>query len=191
MLQELDSMGQNIGSTIAKEINNIDKDGSGSIEFDEFMELNRRFPHLLWPVYRLQHRMRTHTISVDFWKRHQTHLFGAQNNRSVEAVMELKKERKKKSADNHSIFHPDDRSPLSVRRSAAAPPLQIHARTVMPTTRSLPNTLIPKPRRENELFILEDDMGGGLKKISDTPVHHTKKWNFDSFLVDGRHKDNH
>ncbi len=56
------------GRTFAQEL--FDTDGSGTISFDEFRDADRRFPHLLWPAFKLQERMQQDSgLGVAYYQR--------------------------------------------------------------------------------------------------------------------------
>lgn len=48
----------------------FDRDGDGRIGFDEFTEMNLRYPHLLWPAFRLQFRIQEATLGATDWRAH-------------------------------------------------------------------------------------------------------------------------
>lgn len=54
---------------VAAAVESVD-DGDGLIDLDEFVALNHHFPHLLWPLYRLQYRIQEQTLGMAVWKKH-------------------------------------------------------------------------------------------------------------------------
>lgn len=47
----------------------FDDNGDGVIDFDEFIQLDRRFPMLMFPAFRLQEKMQTITLGEKQWTR--------------------------------------------------------------------------------------------------------------------------
>ena len=78
-------------SSAAKALLVLDKNGGiSSIDFDEFCDLNKRFPNLLWPVFRLQHRMGFKTLGIPFWERHCKRVFNL-TQKSVSDILAQKR----------------------------------------------------------------------------------------------------
>lgn len=48
----------------------FDEDEDGQMDAEEFAEMNLRFPHLLWPAFRLQFRIQEKTLGQDVWLAH-------------------------------------------------------------------------------------------------------------------------
>lgn len=46
---------------------NFDSNDDGLIDFDEFRELNKRYPLILFPAFRLQDRMQRSTLGERKW----------------------------------------------------------------------------------------------------------------------------
>lgn len=47
----------------------VDSDNDGLIDFNEFVDLDRRYPLLLFPAFRLQNRMQKVTLGEKAWAR--------------------------------------------------------------------------------------------------------------------------
>ena len=56
------------------------------IDFEEFYQFHLKYPKVLWPVFRMQHRLRYQTLGVEFWKNHCHLLFGLRQTRTVNQV---------------------------------------------------------------------------------------------------------
>jgi len=50
-------------------LNVIDSDDDGLIDFDEFVDFDRKYPLLLFPAFRLQQRMQILTLGEKTWMR--------------------------------------------------------------------------------------------------------------------------
>jgi hypothetical protein len=48
-------------------VEQFDSNDDGLIDFDEFRELNRRYPMILFPAFRLQDRMQRSTLGERKW----------------------------------------------------------------------------------------------------------------------------
>ena len=49
-------------------LSKIDTNGDGKIDFAEFQEMNRLFPRLLYPAFRVQENMMEFTLGGEVWK---------------------------------------------------------------------------------------------------------------------------
>jgi Ca2+-binding EF-hand superfamily protein len=47
----------------------FDSNGDKLLDFEEFQELTLRFPHFMWPCFRLQFRIQEKTLGLAVWKR--------------------------------------------------------------------------------------------------------------------------
>jgi Ca2+-binding EF-hand superfamily protein len=63
LLHQTDSLEGNIKTAMDM----IDTDGDGRIHFDEFAEMNKRFPTLLFPAFRIQANMQRMTFGDEWW----------------------------------------------------------------------------------------------------------------------------
>jgi Ca2+-binding EF-hand superfamily protein len=52
----------------------FDRDRDGRISFSEFVKINKRFPLLLWPAFRLQARIEEAIMGRDWWYRHRRYV---------------------------------------------------------------------------------------------------------------------
>lgn len=52
---------------IQKAFESFDANADGLIDFDEFKELNRRYPMLTFPIFRLQDQMQRKTLGQSRW----------------------------------------------------------------------------------------------------------------------------
>mmetsp|Transcript_1869 Transcript_1869/g.4278 ORF Transcript_1869/g.4278 Transcript_1869/m.4278 type:complete len:371 (-) Transcript_1869:1175-2287(-) len=55
-------------------LQHFDKNMDGVINFDEFRDINRRYPYLLYPAFRLQSQIESKTLGRGWWKRHRRKL---------------------------------------------------------------------------------------------------------------------
>ena len=51
----------------ARALEEFDADGDGLIDFDEFVTMNRRYPMVLFPMFRLQDKMQKQTLGLKRW----------------------------------------------------------------------------------------------------------------------------
>ena len=51
----------------ARALEEFDTDGDGLIDFDEFVTMNRRYPMVLFPMFRLQDKMQKQTLGLKRW----------------------------------------------------------------------------------------------------------------------------
>eukprot|EP01029_Cantina_marsupialis_P014617 TRINITY_DN32059_c0_g1_i2.p1 TRINITY_DN32059_c0_g1~~TRINITY_DN32059_c0_g1_i2.p1 ORF type:complete len:304 (-),score=70.47 TRINITY_DN32059_c0_g1_i2:266-1177(-) len=49
-----------------------DKNGDGRIDFKEFLEMNKRFPQLLFPAFRMKEHFARYTLGINFWRNHKS-----------------------------------------------------------------------------------------------------------------------
>jgi Ca2+-binding EF-hand superfamily protein len=82
----LDSATGDVPRTVKRVLQMFDDNGDQSIGIDEFAEMNLKYPHLLWPAFRLQYRVQELTLGLNQWKR----------------VQRRMKERKDRLKDLHS-----------------------------------------------------------------------------------------
>lgn len=68
-IDEMDKSTSDFPKAAKKALQIFDSDGSGSIDYDEFAEMNLRYPHLLWPAFRLQNRIQEMTLGIATWKK--------------------------------------------------------------------------------------------------------------------------
>jgi len=59
--------GNNPTSNCKMALSNFDKNSDGKIDFEEFQELNVRFPQLLHPAFRMQRSMMQNTMGEKWW----------------------------------------------------------------------------------------------------------------------------
>jgi Ca2+-binding EF-hand superfamily protein len=71
----------------------LDVDCDFTIDFEQFLSIYMKFPKLLWPVHRLQHRIRHLTLGVDYWRNQQYVLFGLRQTRTVNQVALMNEQR--------------------------------------------------------------------------------------------------
>ena len=64
----LDSKTGDIPKTVKRVLTMFDSNADQSIGVDEFAEMNLKYPHLLWPAFRLQYRVQEMTIGLNQWK---------------------------------------------------------------------------------------------------------------------------
>ena len=64
----LDSHTGDIPKTVKRVLTMFDSNADQSIGVDEFAEMNLKYPHLLWPAFRLQYRVQEMTIGLNQWK---------------------------------------------------------------------------------------------------------------------------
>ena len=62
--------GKPLDNQITKILENIDKDGSGTISLNEFGASNKKHPILLFPAFHVQEIMRHRVFGVKFWEKH-------------------------------------------------------------------------------------------------------------------------
>jgi Ca2+-binding EF-hand superfamily protein len=55
-------------SNLTVALNKLDRNGDGKIDFKEFIEMNKEFPQLLFPAFRIQENMMEFTLGQQFWK---------------------------------------------------------------------------------------------------------------------------
>ena len=65
---KLDSKTGDIPKTVKRVLTMFDSNADQSIGLDEFAEMNLKYPHLLWPAFRLQYRIQEMTIGLNQWK---------------------------------------------------------------------------------------------------------------------------
>ena len=65
---KLDSKTGDIPKTVKRVLTMFDSNADQSIGLDEFAEMNLKYPHLLWPAFRLQYRVQEMTIGLNQWK---------------------------------------------------------------------------------------------------------------------------
>ena len=65
----LDSATGDVPRTVKRVLQMFDDNGDQSIGIDEFAEMNLKYPHLLWPAFRLQYRVQELTLGLNQWKR--------------------------------------------------------------------------------------------------------------------------
>ena len=75
----------------------FDTNGDGKIDFGEFTVMDKQFPMLLFPAYRLQTRMMQNTLGEAWWKSKQALLQG-EREKEEEKVAEAKKKEEERLA---------------------------------------------------------------------------------------------
>ena len=65
---KLESRTGDIPKTVKRVLTMFDRDSDHSIGLDEFAEMNLKYPHLLWPAFRLQYRVQEVTLGLTQWK---------------------------------------------------------------------------------------------------------------------------
>ena len=68
-ISTLQSRTGDIPKTVKRVLSIFDSNDSKSIGLDEFAEMNLKYPHLLWPAFRLQYRVQEMTLGLSQWKR--------------------------------------------------------------------------------------------------------------------------
>ena len=65
---KLESRTGDIPKTVKRVLSMFDTNDDHSIGLDEFAEMNLKYPHLLWPAFRLQYRVQEVTLGLSQWK---------------------------------------------------------------------------------------------------------------------------
>ena len=65
---ELRAVLANSGTRVVDFFRLWDADGSGDVDFDEFLRINDRFPMLFYPVLSLQEQFRARTLGAARWE---------------------------------------------------------------------------------------------------------------------------
>lgn len=68
LIGKLDMKIADASRTARRVMSMVDSDASNTITIDEFAEMNLKYPHLLWPAFRLQYRVQEQTLGLSAWK---------------------------------------------------------------------------------------------------------------------------
>jgi hypothetical protein len=76
MITELEKTSADFPNAVREALRKFDENRDGQIDLDEFSETHLRFPHLLWPAFRLQFRIQETTLGLNKWVKHQRKVYG-------------------------------------------------------------------------------------------------------------------
>ncbi len=78
-------------------LNKFDTNGDGKIDFGEFTDMDKSYPMLLYPAYRLQESMMEKTLGEKWWKEKQADLQGARDKLAKKDAMKTDAEQARKN----------------------------------------------------------------------------------------------
>ena len=154
-IAKLESRTGDIPKTVKRVLLMFDKDADHSLGIDEFAEMNLKYPHLLWPAFRLQYRVQEVTLGLSQWKLAQ--------NRMKEKV-------KKEQQAKH--LHPTHPNPslccLPFHQPPPPPPEDSDSGITGrdPSRKLNPDRIRHKESKNKQLSVMRSRRSGGVKSRS-------------------------